>query len=58
MTSSLGGDDLIAAPRIERRGVFIQEQKLGLEPGRHEEREGLALAAGERADGIVEVVFN
>src|SRR5690606_11930489 len=42
---------------VEGGGMFVEEEKGRSQPGGHEEREGLALAAGERADGVVEAVF-
>ena len=37
--------------------MFIQQQKIGLEPARHQERESLSLPAGQTADGISQPVF-
>src|SRR5262245_22438348 len=37
--------------------MFVEEQELRFEPGSHEEGEGLSLASGKAADGIVETVF-
>jgi len=33
--------------------VLIEEQKVGATPGGHQQRQRLALAAGERADRVV-----
>ena len=47
-------DDLIGALGIEGGGVLVEQQQLGPQPGRHEQRQRLALAAGEAADRVVE----
>ena len=38
-------DDLVGALGVEGGGMLVEEEQFGLEPGGHEEREGLALAA-------------
>ena len=50
-------DDLVAALGVERGGVLVEQQQLRLEPRRHEQRQGLALAAGKAANHIVQTVF-
>ena len=57
MISWVSADHLVGALRIERGGVFVQQQQFRLEPGGHEQRQRLALAAGEGADGVVEPVL-
>ncbi len=48
---------MVRALGIERRRVFIQQQQLGFQPRGHQQRQRLALAAGERTDGVVETAF-
>ena len=55
--SSLNLITLIGALRIERRGVLVEQQQLGPNPRRHQQREGLALAARQAADRVVEAMF-
>ena len=37
--------------------MFVEQEKIGPTVGRHEQGQGLALAAREAADGVVEAVF-
>jgi len=62
--SRFARDDLLGehrhlrgALRVERCGVFVEEQKLRPAPRGHEERERLALSSGKRADRVVEPVL-
>ena len=42
---------------IESGGVLVEQEELGAPVGRHEQGQGLALAAREAADRVVEAVF-
>lgn len=50
-------NDLVSALGIKRCRMLVQQQEVGLEPGSHEQRERLALSAGEAADGVVDAVL-
>ena len=50
-------DDLLGALGVECGGVLVKQEELGAAVGRHEEGQGLALAAREAADRVVEAVF-
>ena len=50
-------DDLLGASGIESGGVLVEQQELGAPVGRHEQGQGLPLAAREAADRVVEAVF-
>ena len=50
-------EHLLGAPGIERRGVLVQQQELRPLQRGHQQRQRLALAAGEQADGRVEPVL-
>ena len=50
-------DDLVGAFGIERGGVLVQQQQFGLEPGGHQQRQGLPLSAGKAADRVVDAIF-
>ena len=50
-------DDLLGAPGVEGGGVLVEQEELGPPVGGHEQGQGLALAAGEAADRVVEPVF-
>ena len=58
------GDDLLGELEhlgrglgVEGRRVLVEEQQLGLGEGGHEQRQGLALAAGEQADLCVQAAL-
>ena len=50
-------EHLIGRDGVERGGVLVEQQQLGRDHGGHEQRQRLALAAGEQADGRVHAVL-
>ena len=49
--------DEVGGARVERRGVFVEQQDARRLQRRHQQADGLALAAGEQADAVAEAVL-
>ena len=49
--------DEVGGARVERRGVFVEQQDTRRLQRRHQQADGLALAAGEQADAVAEAVL-
>src|SRR5262249_53471526 len=50
-------NDLVGTLGVERGRVFIQQEQFRLEPGGHQQRQCLPLAARQAADCVVEAVL-
>ena len=50
-------EHLVGRHGVERRRVLIEQQQLGRDHGGHEQRQRLALAAGEQTDGRVHALL-